>query len=94
MATSLPIASSPPPTLLATNDGLAALIGTAADTGSTFSVTFDIDLSTGVPSGFTAQTTLVGLVVMLDGGDVQVGAATLPASVVDDAGSRRAGTGG
>ena len=73
-----------PAELLATNDGLAALIGTAADTGGTFSVTFDIDLSTGVPSGFTAQTTLVGLVIMLDGGDVQVGAATLPASVVDD----------
>jgi len=73
-----------PAELLATNDGLAALIGTAADTGGTFSVTFDIDLSTGVPLGFTAQTTLVGLVIMLDGGDVQVGAATLPASVVDD----------
>lgn len=73
-----------PADLLATNDGLAALIGTAADTGATFTVTFDIDLSTGVPSGFTAQTTLVGVVVMLDGGDVQVGAATLPASVVDD----------
>jgi hypothetical protein len=73
-----------PADLLATNDGLAALIGTAADSGSTFSVTFDIDLSTGVPSGFTAQTTLVGVVVMLDGGDVQVGAATLPSSVVDD----------
>ena len=69
---------------VASNDGLAALIGTAADTGGTFSVTFDIDLSTGVPSGFTAQTTLVGIVIMLDGGAVQVGAATLPASVVDD----------
>jgi hypothetical protein len=73
-----------PAALLATNDGLAALIATAADSGSTFSVTFDIDLSTGVPSGFAAQTTLVGVVVMLDGGDVQVGAATLPSSVVDD----------
>jgi len=73
-----------PADLLATNDGLAALIGTAADAGATFSVTFDIDLSTGVPSGFTAQTTLIGVVVMLDGGDVQVGAATLPASVIDD----------
>ena len=69
---------------VADNDGLAALIGTAADTDATFSVTFDIDLSTGRPSGFSAQTTLVGLVSMLDGGDVQVGAATLPASVVDD----------
>jgi hypothetical protein len=69
---------------VASNDGLAALIGTAADTSGTFSVTFDIDLSTGIPSGFTAQTTLVGIVIMLDGGDVQVGAATLPASVVDE----------
>ena len=53
---------------LASNDGLAALIGTAADTGGTFSVTFDIDLSTGMPSGITAQTTLIGVVTMLDGG--------------------------
>ena len=69
---------------LDSNDGLAALIGTAADSNGTFSVTFDIDLSTGIPSGFTAQTILVGSVVLLDGGDVQVGGATLPASVVDN----------
>lgn len=66
------------------NAGLAALIGTAADTGGTFSVTFHIDLSNGAPTDFSAQTSLVGRVVLLDGGDVRVGAGTLPGSVVDD----------
>ena len=73
-----------PVELVGSNDGLAALIGTAADASRTFSVTFDIDLSTGFPSGLTAQTTIIGVVVMLDAGAVQVGGATLPASVVDD----------
>lgn len=73
-----------PVELVGSNDGLAALIGTAADTSVTFSVTFDIDLSTGFPSGLTAQTTIVGVVVMLDTGGVQLDRATLPSAVVDD----------
>jgi hypothetical protein len=67
------------------NAGLSALIGTAAEAGTTFSVTFAIDLDFGVPSGFTATTNLSGSVVMLPNGDVEVGAAMLPSAVVDDA---------
>ncbi|MDP9224363.1 MAG: hypothetical protein M3P18_11005 [Actinomycetota bacterium] len=67
------------------NDGLAALIKTAADSGSIFSVTFQIDLSSGVPTGFTATTTLSGPVTAGTGGDIQVGAATLPNAVIDAA---------
>ncbi len=67
------------------NAGLAALIKTAADSGSTFSVTFQIDLSSGVPTDFTATTTLSGAVTLLAGGDIRVGAATLPNPVIDAA---------
>jgi hypothetical protein len=65
------------------NAGLAALIKTAADSGSTLSVTFQIDLSSGVPTNFTATTTLSGAVTLLAGGDIEVGAATLPNAVID-----------
>jgi hypothetical protein len=65
------------------NPGLAALIKTAADSGSTFSVTFQIDLSSGVPTSFAAATTLSGLVSAGAGGDIRVGAATLPNAVID-----------
>ncbi|MDP9269997.1 MAG: hypothetical protein M3P14_03330 [Chloroflexota bacterium] len=65
------------------NPGLAALIKTAADSGSIFSVTFQIDLSSGVPTSFAATTTLSGLVSLGAGGDVHVGAATLPNAVID-----------
>jgi hypothetical protein len=74
-----------PAQLLDTNTGLSALIKTAADSGSTFTVTFQIDLSSGVPSGFVARTTLSGTVVMLGGGDIGVGAATLPNEVITSA---------
>jgi len=67
------------------NVGLAALIKTAADSGSTLSVTFQIDLSSGVPTGFTATTTLSGTVTLIAGGDIQIGAATLPNAVIDAA---------
>jgi len=72
-----------PVSAVAANDGLAALIKTAADTGSLFSVTFQIDLSSGIPTGFTATTTISGPVTLAANGDVQVGAATLPNSVID-----------
>ena len=72
-----------PTDLIATNDGLAALIKTAADSGSTLSITFQIDVTTGVPTRFNATTTFSGIVVLLPGGDIQVGAATLPSAVID-----------
>lgn len=71
-----------PAELLATNAGLSALIKTAADSDSTFTVTFQIDLSSGVPSGFVASTTLSGKVVILAGGDVAIGSAVLPEEVI------------
>jgi hypothetical protein len=67
------------------NPELAALIKTAADNGATLSITFQIDLTSGVPTGFTATTTLSGAVVLLPNGDVTVGAATLPNAVIDPA---------
>lgn len=72
-----------PVSAVAADPNLAALIKTAADSGSTFSVTFQIDLSSGVPTGFDATTTLSGAVVLLPGGDIQIGAATLPSAVID-----------
>lgn len=72
-----------PVSAVAADPNLAALIKTAADSGSTFSVTFRIDLSSGVPTGFDATTTLSGAVVLLPGGDIQIGAATLPSAVID-----------
>ncbi|MEP6681277.1 MAG: hypothetical protein ABJB65_07340, partial [Chloroflexota bacterium] len=64
------------------NPGLAALIKTAADSGSDLSITFQIDLTSGLPTGFDASTTLSGAVVLLPGGDIQIGAATLPSAVI------------
>jgi hypothetical protein len=68
---------------------LAALIKTSADNGATLSITFQIDLASGVPSGFTATTTLSGAVVLLPNGDIQVGDATLPNQVIDAAARSR-----
>ena len=63
--------------------GLAALIKTAFDAGSTLSATLNIDVTTGFPSSFTVTTTISGPVKVLPLGDVQVGKATLPAAVID-----------
>ena len=71
--------------LVATNAGLSALIKTAADSESTFTVTFQIDLSSGVPTGFVASTTLSGAVGILTGGDIAIGSATLPDEVISPA---------
>jgi hypothetical protein len=56
---------------------------TAADSGSVLSITFQIDLSSGIPTGFSATDTFSGLVTLAGNGDVHVGAATLPNSVID-----------
>ena len=74
-----------PAELVATNAGLSALIKTAADNDSTFTVTFQIDLSTGVPTGFVATTILSGTVGILAGGDIAIGSATLPSAVISPA---------
>jgi hypothetical protein len=71
------------------NPHLAALIKTAADDGATLSITFQIDLGSGVPTGFTATTTLSGAVVLLSSGDIQIGDATLPNAVIDPAARAR-----
>jgi hypothetical protein len=72
-----------PASAVVANDGLAALIKTAADSGSVLSITFQIDLSSGIPTGFSATDTFSGLVTLAGNGDVHVGAATLPNSVID-----------
>jgi hypothetical protein len=74
-----------PAEFLATNSGLAALIVVPAEAGVPTSITFQIDTSTGNPSGFTGTTTIAGPVVLLDSGDVMVGDATLTADLVDAA---------
>lgn len=81
-----------PASLIASNDGLAALIKTAADSGATLSITFQIDLATGVPTGFDAETTVSGAVSLPPGGDIQVGSATLPSSVIDASARTSLGT--
>ncbi len=73
-----------PVDLMAINDGLAALIPTAAANATPLSIEFTIDLSTGAPSAFHAEVTLVGEVQPKPNGDVMVGQARLPASVVSD----------
>jgi hypothetical protein len=72
-----------PASAVVANDGLAALIKTAADSGSALSITFHIDLSSGIPTGFSATDTFSGLVALAGNGDVRVGSATLPNSVID-----------
>jgi hypothetical protein len=71
------------------NPDLAALIKTSADNGATLSITFQIDLSSGVPTGFTATTTLSGAVVLVSNGDIQIGDATLRDAVIDAAARTR-----
>ena len=62
---------------------LAALIKTAADSGSTLSATFTVDVATGAPTSFNVTTTVVGDVTLLPSGDIQIGNATLPSAVID-----------
>jgi hypothetical protein len=50
-----------------------------------FSVTFQIDLNSGVPTGFKATTTISGPIQLLANGDVRVGSATLPHEVISSA---------
>jgi hypothetical protein len=72
------------PIMIATDNlGLAALIPTAADAGVDLTIGFVIDGSTGFPSSFSANTTMSGPILIEPDGDVRIGAATLPAGVID-----------
>jgi hypothetical protein len=72
-----------PATLIASNSGLAALVKTASDSAGTLAITFQIDTTTGFPAGFDATTKVSGVVIILNGGDIRVGNATLPGDVID-----------
>jgi len=73
-----------PVDLMAINDGLAALIPTAAANATPLSIEFTIDLSTGTPSAFHAEVTLIGDVQPKPNGDMLIGQARLPSSVISD----------
>jgi hypothetical protein len=70
---------------VAATDWELALIKGAADAGAPLTITFTIDVASGIPTGFTGSLELSGLVTPGTGDDLKVGAATLPASVVDTA---------
>ncbi|MGZ8562066.1 MAG: hypothetical protein ACXWWU_00425 [Candidatus Limnocylindria bacterium] len=65
--------------------GLAALIVAPAEADTETSLTFQIDVASGGPSGFVGTTQLAGMVTIEDTLDVRIGEATLSAAVVDDA---------
>lgn len=68
---------------VAATDWELAIIKAPADAGVPLTITFDIDLTTGVPSAFTAALALTGLVTPGAGDDLMIGSATLPASTID-----------
>lgn len=74
-----------PADLLATTSGLAALIKVPADSGTTTSLTFQIDTASGFPTGLDGTATISGPVVMLGNGDVTVGPSTLTTDLIDPA---------
>ncbi len=74
-----------PAELVDGDPAFGTLIGIPAQTGAILSVTFFVDITTGIPDGFFGETEAAGPVTMLPGGDVMVGAATIPAAVIDDA---------
>ena len=61
----------------------ATLIGIPAAAGTNLDLAFVVDLTTGIPSSFIGQTSAIGPVTLLAGGDIGVGAATLPNEVID-----------
>jgi hypothetical protein len=73
-----------PISLLDIHDGLSALIPTAAANGVPLTLIFSIDTSMGTPSAFDAQLTLVGEVELEGDGDILIGAARLPNSVISN----------
>ncbi len=74
-----------PAEFIATSPEFATLIGVPADAGTVLSVTFTLDLASGIPVSFVGVSTLIGPVTLLDGGDIMVDGATLPTEVIDDA---------
>lgn len=63
----------------------ATLIGIPAVAGTNLDLVFVVDLATGIPSSFIGQTSVTGPITLLTGGDIGVGAATLPNEVIDAA---------
>jgi hypothetical protein len=74
-----------PAEFIATSPEFAALIGVPADAGTVLSVTFTLDMATGVPVSFVGVTSVSGPVTLLAGGDITVDGATLQTEVIDDA---------
>jgi hypothetical protein len=74
-----------PADFIATNPAFAALIGIPEEAGTVLSVTFTLDMATGIPTSFVGTSTLIGPVTLLDGGDITVDGGTLPTEVIDDA---------
>jgi hypothetical protein len=70
--------------LMASNDGLATLIPTAEAGGTQLSLAFTIDAGTGTPSAIHAEVRLSGRVRLRTDGDILVGDARLPGSVISD----------
>jgi hypothetical protein len=70
--------------LMASSDGLAALIPTAHANSAPLSLTFTIDTTVGTPNAIHAEVTLAGGVRLRNNGDVLVGGARLPNSVISD----------
>ncbi|MGZ8563996.1 MAG: hypothetical protein ACXWWU_10305 [Candidatus Limnocylindria bacterium] len=68
---------------VATTDWEHALIKAAAAAGAPLTITFTIDVASGIPTGFTGSLEISGLVTPGAGDDLRVGSATLPASVID-----------
>jgi len=71
--------------LMTANDGLATLIPTAYANGTPLTLTFAIDTSVGTPSAIHAEVTVAGRVQLRNNGDILVGGARLPNSVIGDA---------
>lgn len=74
-----------PPDVLAASSGLAALIKVPADSSASTTIRFQIDTTSGFPTGLDGTTSVSGPVALLGNGDVTVGTSTLTADIVDGA---------
>jgi hypothetical protein len=72
-----------PVDILAMSSGLAALVRTPADAGTSTAITFQIDTATGFAVGFSGEATVSGSVTIAGNGDVNVGASTITADLID-----------
>jgi hypothetical protein len=65
--------------------GLAALFVTSYQAGTSLSVTFTVDVTTGALTGFDGHAAFCGTASIAAGGDAKIGNAIIPASVLDAA---------